>query len=87
MLISETAAQQRYDSAMQNNAVLQAIQADGNATRAMLQENKIEALQQQVNQLELQNALAGVVRYPNGFMYNAGVNPFCGCGNNGCCNI
>lgn len=50
----------------------------------VLAQNKIEDLQGKVNNLELQNALAGVVRYPNGFVYNAGTNPFCGCG--GYCN-
>lgn len=47
--------------------------------------NRMQDMQNQINALELQNALAGVVRYPNGFVYNAGGNPFCGCG--GCCNI
>ena len=44
--------------------------------------NRMAELQNKVNQLELQNQLAGVVRYPNGFVYNAGSNPFCGCGCN-----
>lgn len=44
-------------------------------------ENKVEALQGRINQLELNNAVAGVVRYPNTFSYNAGPSPFCGgCG-------
>lgn len=82
MLISETAANQRYESAMQNNAVIQAIQAEGNATRAMYQQDKIDALQQKVQTLEMQNAMTGVVRYPMSTAYNAGYNPFCNCGNN-----
>lgn len=46
--------------------------------------NKIEALQGRINQLELNNAVAGVVRYPTNFSYNAGPSPFCGgCGCNG----
>ena len=85
MLIQENAAQQRYESAMQNNAVIQAIQAEGAATREMYQQDKIEALQNRVNQLQLDQAMQGVVRYPNMFAYNAGNNPFCGC-SNGCCN-
>lgn len=85
MLISETAAQARYDSAMQNNAVLQAIQSEGAATRALMQQDKIEALQQRINDLNLQTQLAGVVRYPMSTAYNAGFNPFCNCGQNGCC--
>lgn len=88
MLISETAANQRYESAMQNNAVLQAILADGNATRAMYQQDKIDALQQKVQTLEMQNAMTGVVRYPMSTAYNAGYNPFCNCGQNyGCCGM
>lgn len=83
MLISETAANQRYESAMQNNAILQAIQAEGNATRQMIQQDKIDGLQQKVQTLEMQNAMAGVVRYPMSTAYNAGYNPFCNCGN-GC---
>ncbi len=42
--------------------------------------NKIDALQNRVNQLELQNAVAGVVKYPTSSAYNAGTNPFCNCG-------
>lgn len=50
-----------------------------------LNQNKIEALQNQVNQLQLQNATSGVVRYPNGFTYSM-PNPFCNCGS-GCCGM
>lgn len=51
----------------------------------VLAQNKIEALQGRINQLELQNAMCGVVRYPNGMTYNAGTSPFCNCNCN--CNI
>jgi len=78
-------AQNRYDSALNTSAIVQAIQHDGEETRRMMQQNKIEALQQKVQGLELQNAVAGVVRYPMSTAYNAGFNPFCNCGNNGCC--
>ncbi len=89
-----------YANAMLANATQQAIAAEGQATRAMMQNDKIEALQQQLNatqqmlqtqslRSEIRDATAGVVRYPDTFAYNAGNNPFCGCGNgyNGCCNI
>lgn len=39
--------------------------------------NKMAEMQGKINQLELQNALCGVVRYPNNTTYNAGANPFC----------
>ena len=45
-------------------------------------ENKMDAMQNRINQLELQNALQGVMRYPQGWTYNAGTNPFCGSGCN-----
>lgn len=50
-----------------------------------IQKDKIEALQGQVNQLQLQSALCGVVRYPNSTTFTAGYNPYfnanaCGCG-------
>ena len=55
-----------------------AIHAEGEATRALIQENKIEALQQKINALELQNALCGVIKYPTSISYSAGPSPFCG---------
>lgn len=54
-----------------------AIHAEGEATRALIQENKIEALQQKINALELQSALCGVVRYPTTLTYTTSCNPFC----------
>lgn len=48
--------------------------------------NRMADMQNQINQLQLAQAMQGVVRYPDSFAYNAGSNPFCGCGN-GCCNI
>ncbi len=40
--------------------------------------NRMADMQNQINQLQLQAQLAGVVRYPTGFSYSAGSNPFCG---------
>lgn len=54
--------------------------AENQKTRDLIQQNKIEALQSKVNQLELNQAMAGVVRYPNGYVYTAGNSPFCNCG-------
>lgn len=62
----------------------QAIHAEGEATRAMIQQDKIETLQQQVNQLQLNSALCGVVRYPMQTTYGAGYSPFFGGCNTGC---
>lgn len=44
-------------------------------------QNKVEAMQNRINQLELAQAMNGVVKYPTEFAYNAGASPFCGgCG-------
>lgn len=64
-------------------AINTSIHAEGEATRAMIQQNKIETLQGRINQLEMQNALCGVVRYPTQSTYAINCNPFCNC-NNGC---
>lgn len=46
--------------------------------------NRMADMQNQINSLELQNALCGVVRYPNAWTYNAGISPFCGGTTCGC---
>ena len=58
-----------------------AIKAEGEATRALMQANTIQQLRDQVTALQMDNRMYGVVRYPNGYSYNAGPSPFCG----GCC--
>ena len=49
--------------------------------------NRMVDMQNQINQLQLQAALCGVIRYPNQTTFTAGLNPFfnsgCGC-NTGC---
>ena len=60
-----------------------AIHAEGEATRALMQANEMQALRDKVASLEMDNRMCGVVRYPSGLTYNAGSSPFCGC-NSGC---
>lgn len=76
--IARQLMQNNYDAAMRDAATNANIVAQGQRIIDALTENKIEAMQNRINQLELQNALAGVVRYPNGWTYNAGNSPFCG---------
>lgn len=45
-----------------------------------LAQNKIASLESQVADLRLANQMQNVVRYPNGWTYNAGQSPFCGGG-------
>ena len=70
--------QNNYDAAMRDAATNANIVAQAQAIKDMFQADKFEAMQNRINQLELQNALAGVVRYPSGWTYNAGNSPFCG---------
>ena len=74
----------RFDMSNYASAIQATDTANTQKILDVLAQNKIEALQGRINQLELQNAMCGVVRYPNGMTYNAGTSPFCAC-NNGCC--
>lgn len=46
--------------------------------------NRMSDMQNQINQLQLQTAMCGVVRYPTTYAYNAGPSPFCGGNTCGC---
>lgn len=48
-------------------------------------EQRIAEQSARIASLEMDNRMYGVVRYPNGYTYNAGDSPFCGCGSR-CCN-
>ena len=66
----------------QNTAAINAV-STANAQKILdaIAQNKIDAMQNRINQLELSQAMAGVVKYPTEFAYNAGASPFCGgCG-------
>lgn len=76
--------QSNYDSAMRDAATNANFTAQIQSIKDMIAQDKIESLQNQVNQLQLAQAVAGVVRYPMQTTYSSGCNPFCGgcgCGN------
>ena len=50
-----------------------------------LNADKAAAQAARIQQLELNQALCGVVRYPNAMTYTAGYSPFCGCNTTSCC--
>lgn len=68
-----------YNAAMNTASINANTTAVGQKIIDAITANKIDEMQNRINQLELQSQLAGVVRYPNGFVYNAGSNPFCTC--------
>lgn len=73
-------AQNRYEDALNTASINANTTAQTQKILDVLAQNKIEDLQSKVSALELQNATANVVRYPNSWAYNAGVSPFCTCG-------
>lgn len=78
--VNANIAQSRYDSALNTAAINATTTAQTQKILDVLAQNKIEALQGKVNQLELQNAMSGVVKFPNAYTFNAGSGPFCNCG-------
>lgn len=76
--ITRQLMQNNYDAAMRDAATNANFTAQIQGVKDMIMQDKIEAMQNRINYLELQNQLAGVVRYPSGLTYNAGASPFCG---------
>jgi DNA polymerase III delta prime subunit len=75
--------QSRFNSAQETCEI---IQAQNNNTQKILDAittNRMADMQNQINQLQLQSALCGVIRYPSATTYSAGYNPYLGTGN-GC---
>ena len=72
----------RYDAQKNTCDITTAIHAEGEATRALIQKNEMQSLRDRLQQMELREAMCGVVRYPMATTYTSGGNPFCGCG---CC--
>lgn len=75
----------RYDAQKNTCEIINAVHAEGEATRALIRENEIQALRDKVRAAELREAVCGVVRYPMATTYTSGGNPFCGASCGGCC--
>lgn len=71
-----------YNGALNTASINANVTAQTQKVLDALSQNKIDALQGKVNELQLAQAMNGVVRYPNGWSYSAGPSPFCqgGCG-------
>lgn len=75
-------AQNRYEAAMNTAAINANTTAQIQSVKDMLAQDKIEALQNQINALQLQSAVANVVKYPTNTFYAVPSPCFnCGCGN------
>ena len=77
----------RYENALATSSINATTVAQTQKILDAIAQNKIETLQGKIQALELQNAVAGVVRYPTTMSYAYNANPFCGGYNGGCgCN-
>ena len=73
-----------YQNAVNTAAINANIVEQIQGVKDLISGNRMADMQNQINDLQLQNALSGVVRYPNGWTYNAGTSPFCNCNPCGC---
>jgi len=71
--------QNNYDAAMRDAATNANIAAQAQKVLDAITGNRMADMQNQINQLQLQQAVTGVVRYPMQTTYSSGCNPFCGC--------
>lgn len=69
-----------YNNAMNTAAINANTTAQTQKILDAMTANQMDLLKGRIGQLELQQAVAGVVRYPNSMAYNAGQSPFCNCG-------
>ena len=69
-----------YNAAMNTAAINATTTAQTQKILDAIMGNRMADMQSRINALELQQAVAGVVRYPMASTYSSGCNPFCGCG-------
>lgn len=65
-------AQNRYESALNTAAIQKTIVEEAQKNRDLMTGNRMADMQNQINRLELANAVSGVVRYPAATTYSAG---------------
>jgi hypothetical protein len=68
-----------YNAAMSTAAINANTTAQTQKILDAITGNRMADMQSRINALELQQAVAGVVRYPMASTYSSGCNPFCGC--------
>ena len=73
--VKQAVMQSNYDAAMRDAATNANFTAQIQSVKDQISQNKIEALQAQINQLQLQNAMSGVLKFPSAWAYNGGQFP------------
>lgn len=66
-----------YNGALNTAAIQKTIVEEAQKNRDLFTGNRMAEMQNRINQLELAQAVSGVVRYPNATTYGAGPSPFC----------
>lgn len=69
-----------YNNALNTAAIQKTIVEEAQKNRDLITGNRMADMQNQINRLELAQAMSGVVKYPATMAYNAGTSPFCNCG-------
>ena len=84
--INSNVAQNRYEAALNTAAITEKSAENTQKILDAITGNRIADMQNQINQLQLQNATAGMLRFPQSWSYGAGPFPpiFGGCG---CANV
>ena len=73
--VKQAVMQSNYDAAMRDAATNANLTAQIQSVKDQISQNKIEQLQAQINQLQLQNAMSGVLKFPSAWAYNGGQFP------------
>ena len=73
--VKQAVMQSNYDAAMRDAATNANFTAQIQSVKDQISQNKIEALQAQINQLQLQNAMSGVLKFPSAWTYAGGQFP------------
>ena len=73
--IKQQIMQNNYDGAMRDAATNANFTAQIQGVKDMIAQNKIEALQAEVSKLQLQQATAGMLKFPTTWSYDAGQFP------------
>lgn len=68
-----------YTSALNTAAIQKTIVEEAQKNRDLITGNRMADMQNQINRLELAQAMSGVVKYPASTTYTAGASPFCNC--------
>ena len=73
--VKQAVMQSNYDAAMRDAATNANFTAQIQSVKDAMAQNKIEALQAQINQLQLQSAMSGVLKFPSAWTYAGGQFP------------